>query len=122
MRFLAVPSAQALSPWRKITSCCIGLSPKSCSHGVARDFHRRCPALHLWGYCVQPRKRWTWYAGWVVAIYIAGAVANYTVLMIAEATSTMKMAFWIVGSAGGATLWTVWAVWWATAGRELLRR
>src|SRR6266513_482398 len=37
------------------------------------------PTLSFLGaYGIQKRKRWAWYAGWVVAFFAAGAVAYYT--------------------------------------------
>jgi hypothetical protein len=81
------------------------------------------PALCFLGaYGIQKRKRWAWYAGWVVAFFAAGGVAYYTMAILFNAETTQQFVCGIIFTAGGAALWTFWAVWWATHRDEFLRK
>jgi hypothetical protein len=63
-------------------------------------------------YGLQKRTRWTWYAGWVVLFFAAGAVAFYTMAMLFSAETISQFILAAVFTAGGTALWTLFAVHW----------
>ena len=81
------------------------------------------PALGFVGaYGIQKRKAWAWYGGWVVSFFVAGSVSFYTIAMLFNAETASQIVSGIVFTVGGATLWTYWAVWWATHRDEFIRK
>jgi hypothetical protein len=79
------------------------------------------PALCFLGaYGIQKRKSWAWYAGWVVAFFVAGAVAYFGMAVLFNAETAQQFVCGIVFTAGGAAVWTFWAIWWATHREEFL--
>ena len=72
-------------------------------------------------YGIEKRKPWAWYGGWVVAFFVAGAVAYYTMGILFNAETTRQLICGFVFTAGGAACWTFWAIWWATHREEFLR-
>ncbi len=81
------------------------------------------PALCFLGaYGIEKRKPWAWYAGWVLAFFVAGAVAYYTMAMLFQAETTQQFICGLLFTAGGAALWTSWAIWWATHREEFLEK
>jgi hypothetical protein len=76
----------------------------------------------LGAYGIQKRKPWAWYGGWVVGFFVAGAVAYLAMAVLFNAETTQQLVGGIIFAAGGAALWTFWAVWWATHRDEFLRK
>ncbi len=72
-------------------------------------------------YGLQKRKLWAWYAGWVFLFFTAGAVAYYTMAMLSNADSLQQFGVFGVFTAGGAALWTLFAVRWAGLRKEFSR-
>jgi hypothetical protein len=61
---------------------------------------------------LQKRARWAWHAGWIVLFFTAGAVAYYTMAMLSGAQTMQQLVLAIAFTAGGAALWTLFAVRW----------
>jgi hypothetical protein len=73
-------------------------------------------------YGIQKRTPWAWYAGWVVAFFITGAVGYFCMAILSNAETTRQLVCGLIFTAGGAALWTHWAVWWATHREEFVRK
>ena len=81
------------------------------------------PALCFLGaYGIEKRKPWAWYAGWVLAFFVAGAVAYFTMATLFNAETTLQFVAGIIFTGGGAAVWTFWAIWWATHREEFLEK
>ena len=73
-------------------------------------------------YGLEKRMRWAWYAGWVVLFFAAGAVAFYTMAMLFSAQSVQHFVLAAVFTAGGAALWTLFAVRWCAYKEKFVSR
>jgi hypothetical protein len=73
-------------------------------------------------YGIQKRKAWAWYAGWVIAFFVAGAMAYYPIAMLFNSETTQQIIADVLFTVGGAAVWTFWAVWWATHREEFLKK
>lgn len=63
-------------------------------------------------YGLQKKKRWAWYAGWVFLFFVAGGVAFYVMAMLFNSQTMPQFILAAIFTAGGAAVWTLFAVRW----------
>ncbi len=76
----------------------------------------------LGAYGILRRTRWAWYAGWVIAFFVAGAVAYFALAILFNAATLQEFIGGLIFTLAGVSIWTGWAVWWANHRDEFFRK